>query len=345
MVNYLKNYQKKIEILKEKTLSPIFNPFMERDSDKVGFLVSSLFHLSIIITAIGIPSCFQPTSINVPNIIPIEILQIDDVTRIPSENKIEKELDESKKTSKQERFSSSEQSEIIKIQPQKEKIIEVEEKIENKVEILPKNEEEIPLKQIENIEKDEALKEELKFESLPSKKIKPKIKPKPVINPKIESDVVVRIKPKPKKDFSIASVLKDLRNDSVDPVSEKEKEEDSNESENEDQNSKSTNFSISEIDLLKQQIYSCWTVPAGAKGAKDMEVKIRVWVNPDKTVNSARILDTNRMQNDPYFRTVAESSLRAILNPACSPLKLPDGKYEIWKKFVFVFELGWMLGN
>ena len=51
------------------------------------------------------------------------------------------------------------------------------------------------------------------------------------------------------------------------------------------------------------------------------------------------------MENDPYFRTVAESSLRAILNPACSSLKLPDGKYEIWKKFVFVFELGWMLGN
>ena len=345
MVNYLKNYQKKIEILKEKTLSPIFNPFMERDSDKVGFLVSSLFHLSIIITAIGIPSCFQPTSINVPNIIPIEILQVDDVTRIPSENKIEKELDESKKTSKQERFSSSEQSEIIKIQPQKEKIIEVEEKIENKVEILPKNEEEIPLKQIENIEKDEALKEELKFESLPSKKIKPKIKPQPSFNEKKESDIIVTIKPKPKPDFSISSVLKDLRKNDLElnPQDDSEEKEMDNSEVNENQSS--NQFTINEIDLLKQQLYGCWSVPAGAKGAKDMIVKVRVWVNPDRTVNNALILDTNRMQSDPFFRSVAESALRAVLDPACNPLKLPPEKYEVWKKFIFKFELGWMLGN
>ena len=76
-----------------------------------------------------------------------------------------------------------------------------------------------------------------------------------------------------------------------------------------------------------------------------MEVKVRVWVNPDRTVSNARILDTNRMQNDPYFRTVAESALRAVLNPACHTLKLPSDKYEVWKKFIFKFELDWMLGN
>ena len=76
-----------------------------------------------------------------------------------------------------------------------------------------------------------------------------------------------------------------------------------------------------------------------------MVVKVRVWVNPDRTVNKARILDTNKMQNDPYFRSVAESALRAVLNPACSPLKLPAEKYDVWKKFIFKFELDWMLGN
>ena len=52
-----------------------FNKILiNRDTDKIGFLISSLFHLSAMIIVIGIPSCFQPKTINIPNIIPIEIL-------------------------------------------------------------------------------------------------------------------------------------------------------------------------------------------------------------------------------------------------------------------------------
>ena len=60
-------------------------------------------------------------------------------------------------------------------------------------------------------------------------------------------------------------------------------------------------FTISEIDLLKQQLYGCWTVPAGIdqKVLRDMVVKVRVWVNPDRTVSNVRILDTNKMQKVP----------------------------------------------
>ena len=69
-------------------------------------------------------------------------------------------------------------------------------------------------------------------------------------------------------------------------------------------------LTISEIDLLKQQLYGCWIVPAGVKVGEDMGVKVR-----------------------------------AVLNPACNSLKLPPDKYEILKKFIFKFELEWMLGN
>ena len=63
------------------------------------------------------------------------------------------------------------------------------------------------------------------------------------------------------------------------------------------------------------------------------------------SVRQAKIMDVNRLFTDEFFSTAAESARRAVLNPRCSPLKLPDDKYDIWKKFVFVFELGWMLGN
>lgn len=338
--SFFSNSNGYISELDYKITNKIFGFLNNKDDNKIGLILSFIFHVSIMTVAIGIPSCFQPKSILVPNIIPIEILNIEEVTRMPniledptSEKKLEKQ------NKKEERFSSSEETEIIKKQ-------KVDEKIE----------EDIPISQeVEKIEKTEDLKikipeekpltNKIDYESIPTKEIKPKIKPKPQITKKEQSDVVVRIKPKPKKDFSIASVLKDLRKENVELTNKLDDSDDKAETQENNDQQKNTTFSISEIDLLKQQLYACWTVPAGAKGASEMEVKVRVWVNPDKTVNSVRILDTNRMQNDPYFRTVAESTLRAILNPACSPLKLPDGKYDIWKKFIFVFELGWMLGN
>ena len=206
--------------------------------------------------------------------------------------------------------------------------------------------EKIPKKQEREKKK---IEEKIEFESLPTKKIKPKIKPKPKVKEQEDTDVIVEIKskPAPKKIFNISSVLKDLRNENIQTNiqdSEKRDKDNSESSENEKEQN-SNEFTISEIDLLKQQLYACWAVPAGAKGASDMVVKVRVWVNPDRTVSNARILDTNLMQSNPYFRTVAESALRAVLNPACSPLKLPPEKYDVWKKFIFKFELGWMLGN
>ena len=352
----------------DKTFNIIFGSLINKDNDKIGFLISLLFHSSIIFVAIGIPSCFQPNSINMPNIIPVEILNIDEITRIPDDTKSEEKITKlEKQNKKEERFSKSEKTEIIKFEKTEEKIIKEETKVEDLKETIEDDKQVVqPVEETkvedlkETIEDDKQVVQpvlekkpiiENEYESLPTKDIKPKIKPKPKPKPKpkkqeiIKSDLVVKIKPKPKIDFNIASVLKDLRKEKVEVNKQDEDDKKSVESEKSEITENQTSFSISEIDLLKQQLYGCWTVPAGAKGAKDMKVRVRVWVNPNKTVSNARILDTNRMQSDPYFRTVAESTLRAVLNPVCSPLKLPDDKYDIWKKFVFVFELGWMLGN
>ena len=41
------------------------------------------------------------------------------------------------------------------------------------------------------------------------------------------------------------------------------------------------------------------------------------------------------MAADPTFRAVAESARRAV--DRCSPLKLPPGKYAIWRDIVMSF--------
>ncbi len=96
-------------------------------------------------------------------------------------------------------------------------------------------------------------------------------------------------------------------------------------------------LSASEIDLLKKQIASCWNIPAGARESELLQIRIRIKVNVDRSVHSADIVEKNRLQ-DPFYRTAAESALRAVLHPNCSPLNLPKDKYELWNDIIFTFD-------
>jgi hypothetical protein len=95
-------------------------------------------------------------------------------------------------------------------------------------------------------------------------------------------------------------------------------------------------MTTSELDLLRQQFSDCWNPPAGAKDAHDLNVDIRIQVNPDATVRSAQIISRDRM-SDPFYRAAAESALRAVLSPHCSPLKVPPDKYDLWKDITLTF--------
>ncbi|WP_246832923.1 hypothetical protein [Thalassospira sp. MCCC 1A01428] len=102
-------------------------------------------------------------------------------------------------------------------------------------------------------------------------------------------------------------------------------------------------LSMSELDALKRQIAQCWNPPVGSKDA-DFVVYLNVQVNPDRTVRGAQIANRNEIGSDASKRTVAESALRAVLNPACSPLKLPENKYDLWNTVVMTFNMREMLG-
>ena len=104
-------------------------------------------------------------------------------------------------------------------------------------------------------------------------------------------------------------------------------------------------LSISEIDLVRQQIAACWNLPAGAKEAEDLAIEVWVAMNPDGTVREARIRDKGRMESDPFFRIAAESALRAVLNPRCNPLRLPRQKYDRWKTMTLTFDPREMFGS
>ena len=100
----------------------------------------------------------------------------------------------------------------------------------------------------------------------------------------------------------------------------------------------SNRLSISEEDALRRQIEGCWAIDAGARDAQNMVVDVIIDVNSDKTVLNAEVADKSRYATDGYFRAAAERALRAVRNPRCSPLVLPDGKYDQWKRITFTFD-------
>lgn len=97
-------------------------------------------------------------------------------------------------------------------------------------------------------------------------------------------------------------------------------------------------LSMSEMDALRAQLAQCWIVPAGARDAEGLVVDIEVNVAADKTVTSARVVDQLRYGSDAVFRAAADSAMRALKSPSCTPLALPDGKYEQWKDMTVQFD-------
>jgi outer membrane biosynthesis protein TonB len=96
-------------------------------------------------------------------------------------------------------------------------------------------------------------------------------------------------------------------------------------------------LSASEIDLVREQIERCWNVPAGARDAQDLRPEFRVEMNPDGTVRSAELMNSDQL-GDSFFQAAADSAKRALLNPSCQPLKLPADKYDLWQTFTITFD-------
>jgi len=91
--------------------------------------------------------------------------------------------------------------------------------------------------------------------------------------------------------------------------------------------------------LVKRQVAPCWNIPAGAKDAHRMRIGIKVFLNADGSLRgSPKLEDPDRMNRDPFYRALAESAIRALYNPRCSPLRLPPDQYELWQEISFNFD-------
>ncbi|MBT3371456.1 MAG: hypothetical protein HOA08_05880 [Rhodospirillaceae bacterium] len=103
-------------------------------------------------------------------------------------------------------------------------------------------------------------------------------------------------------------------------------------------------MTMSEIDAIRYQIQQCWTIPAGARDARNLVVRIKVFLNPDGSLAKAPEIVGGKQNSDPFYRTAAESARRAVQK--CAPLKnLPADKYARWRELTLTFNPRDMLGG
>jgi hypothetical protein len=88
---------------------------------------------------------------------------------------------------------------------------------------------------------------------------------------------------------------------------------------------------------LNKQFSQCWNLMAGARNAEDIIVRINLKVRPDRTVQSAQIVEKMRYNQDSFYRAAADEAMRAVRHPNCEVLDLPADKYELWKDLIFNF--------
>ena len=89
--------------------------------------------------------------------------------------------------------------------------------------------------------------------------------------------------------------------------------------------------------VIKTRVEAIWSVPAGVRDAGDLVVTIRIRLDRDGAVRSAEILDANYAE-DPNFRAMAESALRAVqrVSPIKALRRFGDD-YNEWRDVTMTF--------
>lgn len=281
--------------------------------------LSSALHLLVIyLFLFGIP--FLPHQAFEEQIITFEMLNISDVSNIPTQTKnnpeptkeevIDKEDSKNVTTSPTEPLKTEEPKIVEEKQPEPQKIEEVK----------PKEE---PI----NIEQKEKLEEKKKEEIKPKEEEKPKIippKPKP---PK---------KKLPTHD-DLDSLLKNIEQASsgTNPKSNKHVKNKTSEGEKESKGpyNEGQPLSISEKGLIKKQIENYWNIPIGAEDIDQARIFLHIILENDGTVKEVKI--TKKICGEVPFaicQALADSAVRAVKQ--ASPIEnLNPARYDSWKEF------------
>jgi hypothetical protein len=89
--------------------------------------------------------------------------------------------------------------------------------------------------------------------------------------------------------------------------------------------------------IIRQTIEPCWRMTSRSNFTRAKDIQLEVILDLNGSVDTARITNINQLRGSSISMAAAKSALRAILNPACQPFKLPIDKYQAWKNLKLTF--------
>ena len=110
------------------------------------------------------------------------------------------------------------------------------------------------------------------------------------------------------------------------------------------QENQNIKISIAEMDIVRQQLRSCFNARAGTE-IKGSEI-VKIYAELDRNANikkeTVKVLETNISKDNQYYESIIESAVATLYNPLCAKLNLPLMKYEEWKTLIITIDYSWI---
>lgn len=102
-----------------------------------------------------------------------------------------------------------------------------------------------------------------------------------------------------------------------------------------------TQLSQNEIDALRARLAACWDIPPTRVDPVELRVKVKVFLGPDgQLTREPEVVEYRPTQ---IGQVAAESAIRAVKR--CAPFTLSPEKYASWKEIVMTFDPRDMFGG
>jgi len=275
-----------------------------------------VFHSALLAFALFSLTTAKALKPNEVKSIPMEIVDISELTKLKAGLKKAPEKKETKKKD-QKPIAKEIKEKKKKKKPAPKRAVQP---TAEKQEPLPPKKPEAQKKKVKPVKKKIAKKPKPK----PKKKAKPKPKPKAKIvkkkrkKKKFNEDKIAALLNKVPDSGPTASKLPDL------PGAKKVKG---------NPRGKHLKMSINEIDAFRRRVSQCWNPPVGGLGAEELSVKLRIKLNKDGTLKGQpRVLNRGASS---FHRAAADSAARAVWQ--CQPYNLPARKYDTWQDMILNF--------
>jgi len=88
------------------------------------------------------------------------------------------------------------------------------------------------------------------------------------------------------------------------------------------------------VEAIQAQMRPCWR-QAGRAGRAQPVVALDVSLNRNGSIRNTIVADRTPLGGDTGLRTMAKGAQAAVLQ--CSPFKLPNNQYALWRELTLVF--------